>query len=230
VFKLHRQVLMEKSPFFQKCLTSGMIEEHTNKVILPEDSPRAFDLVAEWVYSAKLLLPRPGWKYDSITMMGAWVLADKYCIPHLQNAVIDSLAGYWSVNWMNPDHLSWAADHTDNESPLYRLALDEMAHDLHYYNNLYPESNIYRPPEINEDYSEALERVVPRPFLSNRLLFETLGPFHEDDPPAESPQNYHVPTKLLIGGTTSTNATKRKREADDNTEEPAVASKVTRQS
>ncbi|KAK7892749.1 hypothetical protein LTR67_006986 [Exophiala xenobiotica] len=230
VFKLHRHVLMEKSPFFQKCLTSGMVEQQTNEVNLPEDSSRAFEYVVRWVYSTSIIGAEAGReRYDIITRMRAWMLADKYCMPDLQNALINELGLYWSTNWMDPELLSWVADHADCESPLYRLTLDEMAYDLQLHSKLYPDNNGYQSPEIDEDHSEAFKRVLARPILANRLLWKTIRPFHEDDSPADSPQNYHVPDKLLIGGATSTNATKLKRWADDNTKDPRVVFKVARQ-
>nr|KAK5448846.1 hypothetical protein LTR18_001934 [Exophiala xenobiotica] len=227
VFKLHRDVLMEKSPFFRKCLTSGMIEQQTNQVSLPEDSSRAFEFIVRWMYSTSILGARKDWEECEIYLiMGAWVLADKYCMPDLQNALIDELGFYWSKEYMNPDHLSWVADHANNESPLYRIALDQMAHDLKEGFGRYGLSDIQK----EERYSEGLKKALVRPDLSYRLLSATVFQFDQDDPPAESPQKYYVPTDLQISGTTTTNAAKRKREADDSTKEPEVASKVTRQS
>ncbi|KAJ9499237.1 hypothetical protein LTR96_004166 [Exophiala xenobiotica] len=231
VFKLHRDVLMEKSPFFRKCLTSGMIEQQTNEVSLPEDSSRAFEFIVRWMYSTSILGARKDWEECEIYLiMGAWVLADKYCMPDLQNALIDELGFYWSKEYMNPDHLSWVADHANNESPLYRMALDQMAHDLKDGFGRYGLSAIQNEEQNEERYSKGLKKALARPDLSYRLLSATVFQFDENDPPAESSQKYHVPTDLQIARTTTTDAAKRKREADDNTKEPEVASKVTRQS
>lgn len=221
VFKFHSHILMKKSPFFQKCLTSGMIEQQTNEVILPEDSSRAFEIVAAGVYSrgrntAKAVLS--GDDSDVRLVMRAWVLADKYCMPNLQNGLIDELGSFWKRHYVHPSYLSWVADHTDDKSPLYRLVMDQMAYELKNGGDL-----------DHCNFEGDLEKVLARPILSTRLLWKSIHAPDDEEAPAESPQKYHVPTNSQIGGTTSTNAAKRKREVDDNTEEPDVASKVIRQ-
>ena len=238
VFKSHRHVLMKKSPFFHKCLTSGMIEEHTNEVILPEDSCRAFEIVAEWVYSAGT-----GVRVDDdnlITVMRAWILADKFCMPDLQNVLIDELGSYWAKLWIDPDCLSWVADHTDEASPLYRCAMDQMAFCLKnmepiYGGSAFPFSDDWdhqrRMAVENRirDISESLERVLARPVLSTKLLWKAMNEPSDGKAPRESPETYHVPTNSQTGGTTSTKAAKRKRGADDKIEESEVVSNVARQ-
>jgi hypothetical protein len=225
---------MEKSPFFQKCLSSGMIEQQTNKVNLPEDSSRAFEFVANWLYSTSINGAGKNWEECEIYLiMRAWVLADKYCMPDLQNALIDGLGYYWVRCFVHPYNLAWVAYHTHRESPLYRLVMDQLAHHLRHYGFQYGNDNSHplKPAKPGrEDRSKALTKVLSRPDLSTILLWKTIDAPELGQIPAKSPKNYHVPTDPQTGGTTSTNARKRKRRAYDNTEAPEVAPKVTRQS
>jgi hypothetical protein len=80
-------VLTFKCPFFEKCLDAVMQETRDNAVSLPEDDPQAFQIIVEWMYSDRL----GSQIYDSTadTLILAYVLADKLCMPAFENQLID---------------------------------------------------------------------------------------------------------------------------------------------
>lgn len=106
-----------------------MVEQHQNKVVLPEDKCSAFNYVIDWVYSgqvSKLLGP-----HDAMSAMEAYLLADKYCMTRLQNALIESLKEYWDDKVLHPEIVGWAvANLHDTNCTLYRLITDQFAWDV----------------------------------------------------------------------------------------------------
>jgi len=42
-YRVHKDVLVEKSTYFRRCLYGNFIESKTGKVTLPEDSPQPSD-------------------------------------------------------------------------------------------------------------------------------------------------------------------------------------------
>ena len=127
-YKLHRSLLVTKSSFFAKCLNSGMIEQEKNEIVLPEDSCRAFDFLADWIYygSVQAIMPKP----DIRPKINAWVMADKYCMPEFQNALLDNLAAYWKEWCLHPIHVIGLVDLAGQNSPLYKLMLAVLAHNF----------------------------------------------------------------------------------------------------
>ncbi|OCT53055.1 hypothetical protein CLCR_11043 [Cladophialophora carrionii] len=48
-YRTHKDILIERCPFFAKMFDSGMSEAHTNHVQLPEDSHAAFEQFLSWI-------------------------------------------------------------------------------------------------------------------------------------------------------------------------------------
>jgi hypothetical protein len=54
-FHLHRDLICQRSPFMEKCLSKNRFSEgEKNELYLPEDDPKAFAIVVDWIYRAKL--------------------------------------------------------------------------------------------------------------------------------------------------------------------------------
>jgi hypothetical protein len=85
-FGVHKGLFVAKSPFFEKCFGVGMKEENDSVVNLPEDEPSAFELVVEWVYADRIRAIKP-----VLTITKAYVLADKLCMPDLQNILANAI-------------------------------------------------------------------------------------------------------------------------------------------
>lgn len=95
LFRLHKQVLCERVPYFDKMFNGGFKEAKEGRATLPEDTVDAFDLLVGWVYSGDV---RPLVQVDCTEKCKmctnwdapvAYELASKLCLPELMNRVMD---------------------------------------------------------------------------------------------------------------------------------------------
>jgi len=118
-------MLMDE-PFFNKCLTSGMLESTTNEIRLPEEKCEVFNLLTEWVYYRNVP------KIDSPEKLGgavdAWRAGDKYCMLSWQNELVDSMHVYFSDHGLQLEFVVWVLNVVEKGSVLYNLVLDQLAH------------------------------------------------------------------------------------------------------
>lgn len=206
-YKLHRAQLMSKSPFFEACLSAGMVEQQKNEIVLPEDSCRGFDIVADWVYN------KTDW--DTATMEGsmlrAYVLADKYGMPDLQNSLIDNLGHFWTYKTcIRPARVLWLARNAMTDCPLYRLATDQLAYEIkkegkHYGDKqdttpasvIKTEPNAEPQPDrevgVGVDRAKELTKALAHPDLSTKLLWGAIHASRSTRPPARAAHYYRVP-------------------------------------
>ncbi|EXJ73391.1 uncharacterized protein A1O5_03151 [Cladophialophora psammophila CBS 110553] len=68
----------------------------------------------------------------AISIMKAWVLAEKFCMPDWQNRPIDHLMEHWQDDQVRPAKVAWVLDNVSKSSPLYKLVIDQFTHDLAY--------------------------------------------------------------------------------------------------
>ncbi|KIW28642.1 uncharacterized protein PV07_08286 [Cladophialophora immunda] len=108
-FHLHRDLICQRSPFMEKCLQKNRFDEgYKNELYLPEDDPKAFSIVVEWIYrgrlpsfgtfgtsangSASAASARPGTTgLDMCDMSAAYCMADKFGMEELQNGIMDCI-------------------------------------------------------------------------------------------------------------------------------------------
>lgn len=94
-FHIHQNLLCGASTFFDAAFTSKFKEGSEKKMTLPEDDPEVFEAFVQWLYHqhyeilASDLSHEPG-RYLTQTMQ-LFILADKYGVTHLKNAIIDAL-------------------------------------------------------------------------------------------------------------------------------------------
>lgn len=120
-----------------------MREEHEKAVNLPEDNADAFAVIVEWLYAKSIL-----GGCDSLIYVTAYIDADKYCMPELQNALMDTLCpGMWGP--AVPSFVTLVWKYTFEGSKLREFALDY----LHYCLVMKPE--LYKPAgaQYYEDFS-----------------------------------------------------------------------------
>ncbi|KAI1610587.1 hypothetical protein EDD36DRAFT_329547 [Exophiala viscosa] len=216
----HRSLLL-KSPFFAGCLTSGMREQQNQEIVLPGDQCRGFDYVADWIYNEKVRSIPAGDKRELHSGIIAYVLADKYCMPALQNALTDELADHFAWTYFNPDNITLLAKLGVETGPLCDLMLAKLAYDLvNYPSTYYPRPDDggeeVRHSDLEESESsdglsdlddgdtmpgwlEALERVLAHPALSTKLLRNAARTKKLGPNPAESTQRYHVAVDANLG-------------------------------
>ncbi|KAF7863070.1 hypothetical protein EAF04_007153 [Stromatinia cepivora] len=93
LFRIHRGILCDKVPYFQKMFSSGFIEGLEGKVFFPEDSPQSFDIFYGWVYLGTLPTfkfvvegGKSGFNWNPIFL---YILADKLCLVELMDQSFD---------------------------------------------------------------------------------------------------------------------------------------------
>ncbi|OAP58877.1 hypothetical protein AYL99_06174 [Fonsecaea erecta] len=107
-FHLHRDLICQRSPFMEKCLQKNRFDEgYKNELYLPEDDPKAFSIVVEWIYRGRLPVfgtfgtsPNGGSSAASVRvttgldmcdMSAAYCMADKFGMEELQNGIMDCI-------------------------------------------------------------------------------------------------------------------------------------------
>jgi BTB/POZ domain len=85
LYNLHKTLLCDECPFFERCLNSGFKESRTGEVILTEDSVKAFDRFVEWVYNHKLHA-----EDENFPLAETYTLADKSGMEALKNVIVDA--------------------------------------------------------------------------------------------------------------------------------------------
>jgi hypothetical protein len=56
-FKVHKKILCQKIPYFDKMFNGGWRETGTQSANRPDDNPMAFKLLLGWVYVGKIEVP-----------------------------------------------------------------------------------------------------------------------------------------------------------------------------
>jgi len=110
-FHVHKELLCTKVPYFAKIFKGGFTESVDNSATFQEDSPEAFDLLIEWVYSGtgairKLVLaPKVD---DDSTLLFSWPvidfysLADRFCLLDLRDKIFDAYFATQKKRRYNP--------------------------------------------------------------------------------------------------------------------------------
>ncbi|KIW88952.1 uncharacterized protein Z519_10436 [Cladophialophora bantiana CBS 173.52] len=130
-FHLHRDLICQRSPFMEKCLQKNRFDEgYKNELYLPEDDPKAFSIVVEWIYRGRLPVfgtfgtsaigsgstagARGTTGLDMCDMSQAYCMADKFGMEELQNGIMDCIrtnyrlgsgSGSGSGNGHNHSHI-----------------------------------------------------------------------------------------------------------------------------
>ncbi|KAL8842350.1 MAG: hypothetical protein Q9205_006630 [Flavoplaca limonia] len=94
IFYVHQGLICESSPFFRAAFTGGF-KENSGSINLEEDDPDIFGHIVQWLYRGKLetlskVEVDTGFDYW-MKLFQLYVLADKYGMRLLKNAVMDLL-------------------------------------------------------------------------------------------------------------------------------------------
>jgi BTB/POZ domain len=138
LYIVHREIICSKSPFFEKCLNSGLFESTTSEVELPVDLPAAFEEVLKWVYSGNVTSPfaLPASEGETIVqnLVHTYILADKLCMESLCNQIVDTVKAWHEEFHLMPTILVPFRGGVLSDSGLRtflirQLALDICAHE-----------------------------------------------------------------------------------------------------
>jgi hypothetical protein len=187
IYHFHEALLVEKSSFFEACLSSGMIEQQNDEIVLPEDPCTGFNIIAHWIYYGEFkTIPH---NFELLPLLEAWVMADKYSLSDLQNDIIEQLKAYWQARHVHPKWLLWLMENTLETSTIYRLTFDQLVW------NMVKSPHCYDPDSQSSDDSflVQLKEVLARKDISLKLLwqFKRLDP-QSDVPAEEEGCLYHV--------------------------------------
>jgi len=121
-------MLVERCPFFEKCLKDSYKEGQENQVYLAEESPAVFDRFATFIYhnrvDKKMTSP------DNSLLLRTFVLADKFCMPGFQNALVDAIACFHKTREVSASDLAFVNGHLPSNSKIRALLPDEMVFDI----------------------------------------------------------------------------------------------------
>ncbi|TGO79485.1 hypothetical protein BELL_0031g00200 [Botrytis elliptica] len=88
-FQLHKSILCEKVPYFEKMFNGNFEEGTTNSATLPEDDPKAFNILVSWIYSDQVFPVGLRENQEKWCVGKLYLLADKLCLPDLMDRILD---------------------------------------------------------------------------------------------------------------------------------------------
>jgi hypothetical protein len=68
-FAVHKKLLCEKIPYFEKMFCGPWVEASKNLATFPDDKVEAFDVLVGWLYSGKLRSTEPQSRVEAILML-----------------------------------------------------------------------------------------------------------------------------------------------------------------
>jgi hypothetical protein len=86
---IHKNFIFYYSPYFNALFNGRFVEGETQRVELEDGPPAAFNLFVNWLYTQEIrkefmdLL-----NDDNTTLVEAWILADRFMVPRLQNQLM----------------------------------------------------------------------------------------------------------------------------------------------
>ncbi|KAJ9603687.1 hypothetical protein H2200_011873 [Cladophialophora chaetospira] len=125
---IHKDILVSASPFFSKCLASGMKETETNTIELPEENCRFFNAFSSWMYDGTVKKIRDNDDLDQA--IREWVLAEKYLVPKWQNVLVDAMIDFWQECYLDLRYVRWARTEDNRHLLLSELIMNTFAYEM----------------------------------------------------------------------------------------------------
>ncbi|KAK5446386.1 hypothetical protein LTS15_009725 [Exophiala xenobiotica] len=193
-FFLHRELICQRSPFMEKCLKKDRFDEgYKNELYLPEDDPKAFSILVEWIYRNKLPA-RNDPTFDLSDLSASYCMADKFAMEELQNNIMDLVRSSFSRReneQCKPPHFSaLALTHLTGppKSPLKRFYIEHLVH------HMLKHPRWYHELKRNEANRADLEELFKIPDLVS-YIFKKVWQFQAEpwkDPALWDKCCYHV--------------------------------------
>lgn len=126
-FHLHRDLLCDRSEYFKACFGGEFTEAKKKELHLPEDNIDGFELFVEWLYGATL--KRIEDEEAVFTHIALLLLANKLCLEHLRNEIMDLIIRFYRVYpaLVEPQSLSYIYEHTSDDDPLREFTVQLVA-------------------------------------------------------------------------------------------------------
>lgn len=93
-FLVHKDLLTCLVPFFKSAFNGAFLEASQGEIHLHDEMPTAFGIFLNWLYRGHKVLRLP--TDDIQPHIDLYVMAEKWCMPYLQNAVLDRIYA-WST-------------------------------------------------------------------------------------------------------------------------------------
>jgi hypothetical protein len=128
-FAIHESLIAPASEFVRLALNKDWKEASTRTIPLPDDSPKVFELLQNWLYTKHIpsMHPTDGAK-DSAeysVLVHAYILGDKFGIGDFKDAILDSIIlKLRFTGRFDPRLAGIVYDNTMDRSPLRRLWQD----------------------------------------------------------------------------------------------------------
>lgn len=128
LYNLHRSLLCQECPFFEKCLNNDFKEGRTREVSLENKDVDAFDQLVIWIYSKQL----PTLEFGMLAE--TYELAEEFCMEAFKNDIVDEVKQYVSELYMDTtDEMALIAElrkKGHGNSVLVDYLFDQLAFDF----------------------------------------------------------------------------------------------------
>ncbi|KAA8613392.1 btb poz domain containing protein [Pyrenophora tritici-repentis] len=128
-FLIHTRLLTAQSSYFRVALTGPFAESTANTITLDDVSVDHFQLVISWLYNGILTAPFKDGKPAYYTLLHVYVLADRFALEGLRNAVLDMMSDLSdrTNSVLTPSDTRILYGGIRDSAPLRRLVLDLFA-------------------------------------------------------------------------------------------------------
>ncbi len=136
---LHKDLLCNRSSFFEAALGGNFKEAKEGVMYLPEDDSSVFEIFVNWLYgpetlSASRILPINGEIFDDrvMTVCKLYILCSKLCVESLMNTVMDRVRKYHRENNLYPSRkvLVYVFGNVVSTSLIYKYFAHEAASEM----------------------------------------------------------------------------------------------------
>lgn len=130
LFRVHKNLLCARMPVFDNMFNGGFKEAAEDRAKLPEDDPRTFEFVLEWLYTSQFRqIP-----YERIMLLAPlycslYAFAEKYCQSELMDFAMSSYLTFLQNHRRLPSvqDIEFTYEHTASGSPLRRLMVQSLS-------------------------------------------------------------------------------------------------------
>jgi hypothetical protein len=93
IIPIHKSFICYYSPYFNREFNGYFAEGKTQRVELEDAPPAAFNLFVKWLYTQEIAEEEMDFLIGDITnLVDAWILADQFIVPRLQNQLLWSMS------------------------------------------------------------------------------------------------------------------------------------------
>ncbi|KAL8802597.1 MAG: hypothetical protein Q9182_003687 [Xanthomendoza sp. 2 TL-2023] len=180
-FVVHKGLICSKSSHFKAAFTGLSKEAATQPIHLYEDSHEAFDIFHNWLYTRQVTATEGGKDYhpNARLCLDVYVLGDKYDVPELCNAAINSLsAAIAGSGQIIASFVLSVYERTQAKSPMHAflvaILMQNHQHSVH--EITIRNADPFREwPELLMDLIKVFDIVVGRVAMAGELLKSPLS-------------------------------------------------------